>query len=190
MPSRGTIYNALGTNQYNQGTLASYPIPNPTLTGGYVYSMEQHPGSVGAHNHLSLANPTGSGKTIILAGVFISQVTIGAVSVTEALRGWLATNIAGGTLHPVSDIGKIRSTMPDPVGQIRTEGMTATLGAAWFNSPTLQATGSSTASFIHQVPATIPAGSITLLPGEGTVIRTEVGSPNTLWNLSIAWSEF
>lgn len=189
MPTRGSIYNALGTTQYAQGTVASYPITNPIITGGYVFSMEQHVGSVGAHNHLSLTNPTGSGKTILIAGVFISQVTIGAVNVTDALRGWLATNVADGTLHPTSDIGKVRSTMPAPVGQIRTEGMTATLGAAWFNSPTLQATGASTTSFIHQVPAAIPAGAITLLPGESTVLRTESGSTNTLWNLSIAWSE-
>ncbi|APC46412.1 hypothetical protein HWB05_gp150 [Streptomyces phage BRock] len=190
MPNRGTIYNALGTNQYSQATTASFAVPNPMLTGGYVYSMEQHPGSVTAHNHLSLTNPTGSGKTILIAGVFISQVTIGAVSVTDALRGWLATNVAGGTLQPTNTIGKIRSTMPNPAGQIRTEGMTATLGAAWFNSPTLQATGASTFGFIHQVPATVAAGTLTLLPGESTVIRTESGSANTLWNLSIAWSEF
>lgn len=189
MPIRGTIFNSLGTNQFGQATIASYPVVNPVITGGYVFSMEQHVGSVAAHNHLSLTNPTGSGKTILLAGVFISQVTIGAVSVTDALRGWLATNVAGGTLQPTSATGKVRSTMADPVGLIRTEGVTATLGAAWFNSPTLQATGASTSSFIHQVPATIPAGSITLLPGESTVLRTESGSTNTLWNLSIAWSE-
>lgn len=189
MPTRGTIYNALGTTQNAQATVAAYPITNPVITGGYVFSMAQHPGSVGPHNHLSLTNPTGSGKTIIIAGVFISQVTTGAVSVTDPLRGWLATNVAGGTLHTTSEIGKVRSTMADPVGVIRSEGLTATLGAAWFNSPTLQATGSSTFGFIHQVPATIAAGTITLLPGESTVLRTESGSTNTLWNLSIAWSE-
>jgi hypothetical protein len=189
MPSRGTIFNALGTNQNAQGTVASYPITNPVITGGYVFSRAQHAGMVAAHNHLSLTNPTGSGKTILLAGVFISQVTIGSVSVTDALRGWLATSVSGGTLQDASAIGKVRSTMVTPVGQIRVSGMSATLGAAWFNSPTLQATGASTSSFIHQVPATIPAGSITLLPGESTVLRTESGSTNTLWNLSIAWSE-
>ncbi len=49
--------------------------------------------------------------------------------------------------------------------------------------------GSSTANFIHQVPATIPAGSLTLLPGESTVIRTESGDVDQRWNISIAWSE-
>jgi len=171
------------------GLVGTFPAVNPVFTGGYVFSQEDHPGTAGPHNHLALTNPTGSGKTIAIAGVFISQVTTGAVSATPAMRGWLASGVSGGTLQASSAIAKIRSTMPSPVGQIRTEGMTATLGAAWFNSPTLQATGASTSGFIHQVPATISAGSLTLLPGESTVLRTEDGSANSLWNLSIAWSE-
>lgn len=170
------------------GLTPTFPAINPAFTGGYVYSEDAIAGVVAANNFISLANPVGSGKTILIAGVFISQVTIGAVSATAPMRGFLATDIAGGTLEPSSAIGKIRSTMPTPVGEIRV-GPTATLGAAWFNSPTLQATGASTSGFIHQVPATIPAGSLTLLPGEGTVLRTGAGSVNTLWNLSIAWSE-
>lgn len=142
-----------------------------------------------AHNHVSLTNPTGSGKLVVIAGVFISQITVGAVSVTDPMRGYFASNVTGGTLQAASAIGKVRSTMPNPVGEIRTEGMSATLGAAWFNSPTLQATGASTSSFVHAVPASVPAGSITLLPGESTILNTQAGSLNTLWNLSIAWSE-
>lgn len=154
-----------------------------------MFSMAQHGGTVGPHNHLSLTNPTGSGKIILIAGVFISTITTGAAAVPDPMRGWLATNVAGGTLEAASGIGKIRSTMPNPTGQIRTEGMTATLGAAWFNSPALQATGATGGAFVHQVPATIAAGSLTLLPGESTVLRTEDGDIDQLWNLSIAWSE-
>lgn len=175
-------------NQVN-GLIGTFPAVNPAFTGGYVYSEAAHPGTVAAENHLALTNPTGSGKVILVAGVFISQVTTGPVSATDPMRGWLATAVSGGTLEAVSTIGKIRSTMPNPVGQIRIAGVSATLGAAWFNSPTLQATGASTSSFIHQVPATIPAGSLTLLPGESTVLRTDSGSTASLWNLSIAWSE-
>lgn len=171
------------------GLTPTFPVVNPAFTGGYVFSQASHAGTVAAHNHLSLTNPTGSGKVILLAGVFISQLTTGPVSATDPMRGWLATAVSGGTLESASAIGKVRSTMPNSVGEIRTDGMSATLGAAWFNSPTLQATGASTSSFIHQVPATIPAGSITLLPGESTVLRTESGSTASLWNLSIAWSE-
>lgn len=171
------------------GLVPTFPAVNPAFTGGYVFSDDVVPGVALANNFLSLTNPTGSGKVILVAGVFISQVTVGAVAAIDPLRGYLATGVSGGSLQAVSTIGKVRSTMPNPVGEIRIANPTATLGAAWFNSPTLQATGSSTSNFIHQVPATIPAGTITLLPGESTVLRTATGSVNTLWNLSIAWSE-
>ncbi len=161
----------------------------PIYTGGYVYSMNQHPGTVGPHNHIALTNPTGSGRIVIIAGVFLSSVASAATSSTAPMRGYLGSNVSGGTLQPASEIGKIRSNMPDPSGQIRTENVTATLGAAWFNSPPILATGAATPGFIHQVPATIPAGALTLLPGESTILRTEDGDVDQQWNISIAWSE-
>lgn len=160
------------------------------LFPAYVFSQAQHAGTVAAHNHVSLTNPTGSGKLIFIGGVFISQVTSGAVAVVDPLRGYLATNVSGGTLQNASAIAKINSTYADPVGQIRTEGMTATLGAAWFNSPPLLTTGAASGAFVHQVPAALPGGgSLTLRPGESTVLRTESGDTDQLWNISIAWLE-
>ena len=156
----------------------------------YVFSQAQHAGTVAAHNHLSLTNPSGSGKLIFVGGVFISQVTAGAVTSADPLRGWLATSVSGGTLQNVSAIAKVNTALPDPVGQIRTEGMSATLGAAWFNSPPFLTTGAASGTFVHQVPASLPGGgSITLRPGESTVLRTESGDTDQLWNISIAWLE-
>lgn len=156
----------------------------------YVFSQPQIPGVVAAHNHLALTNPSGSGKSIVVGGVFISQVTAGAVAIMDPLRGYLATSVSGGTLELTSAIGRARSTLSDPVGQIRTNGLTATLAAAWFNSPPLLTTGASSAPFVHQVPALVPGGiPVTLLPGESTVLRTEAGDTDQRWNLSIAWLE-
>jgi hypothetical protein len=173
-----------------QMTIGSYATTNPLLVGGYVFSQEAVPGVVAANNFLSLANPTGSGKVILVAGVFISSVIVGDIAATvDPLRGWLATSISGGTLQATSTIGKIRSNMPPAAGEIRTGNPTATLGAPWFNSPPVIGASKGSSPFVHQVPATIPAGSITLLPGEGTVIRTESGDVDQRWNISIAWSE-
>lgn len=172
------------------GAIAAYPAFNPAFTGGYVFSQAQHPGTVAAHNHMSLTNPTGSGKTIIVAGVFISQVIVADIAATvDPIRGWLASNVSGGTLEAASSIGKVRSTMPDPVGEIRTEGMSATLAAAWFNSPPLIGASKGSQPFVHQIPAAVAAGAITLFPGESTVIRTESGDVDQRLNISIAWSE-
>lgn len=168
-----------------------YSVANPVFIGGYVYSQAQHPGTVGAHNHLALTNPIDSGKTIVIAGVFISQVIVGDISATvDPIRGWLATSVSGGTLEPASNIGRIKSSMPTPIGEIRTEGVAATLGAPWFNSPPLIGASKSASPFVHQIPAAVAAGALTLLPGESTVIRTESGDVDQRINLSIAWSEF
>jgi hypothetical protein len=169
---------------------STYPVVNPVFTGGYVYSQAQHPGTVAAHNHVALTNPTGSGKTILIAGVFISQIIVADIGVTvDPMRGWLASNVSGGTLISASDIAKVRSNMPTPIGEVRVEDVTATLGAAWFNSPPLIGASKGSSPFVHQVPATVPAGTLTLLPGESTVLRTESGDVDQRWNLSIAWSE-
>jgi hypothetical protein len=159
----------------------------------YVFSQAQHPGTVAAHNHTSLTNPVGSGRLILLGGVFISQVSAGAIPLVDPLRGWLATDVAGGTIEDISTIAKLKSTQPDPKGVIRTGdsvAITATLGAAWFNSPPLITTGAGSGAFVHQVPASLPgAGAITLRPGESTVLRTDSGDTDQRWNLSIAWLE-
>src|SRR3972149_3275411 len=100
----------------------------------YVFSLAQHNGVVAAENHMALTNPVGSGKLILLGGVFISQVTVGATSAPDPMRGYLGSAVSGGTLQNASAIAKVKSTYSDPVGQIRTGGVVATLGAAWFNS--------------------------------------------------------
>jgi hypothetical protein len=171
--------------------MGSFPVTNPIFKGGYVFSQAQHPGTVAANNHFALLNPIGSGRTLVLAGVFISSVIVADIAPTvDPMRGWMATGISGGTTEPASSIAKTRSTMPTPSGVILSNNPAATLGASWFNSPPLIGASKGSAPFVHQVPATIAAGSLTLLPGEGTVLRTESGDVDQRWNLSIAWNEF
>ena len=173
------------------GASGSFPVTNPVFRGGYVYSRAVTPGVAAANNYLSLANPAGSGRVIILAGVFISSVIVGDIVATaDPMRGWLATAISGGTLEASATIGKVRTTMPNAVGEIRINNPAATLGASWFNSPPVLGAAKQSSPFVHQVPATVAAGSITLLPGEGTVLRTETGDVDQRWNVSIAWNEF
>lgn len=156
----------------------------------YVFSEDESPGVVAAHNHLALTNPVGSGKLIIVGGVFISQVTAGAVADVAPMRGYLASDVSGGSLQLDSAVAKARSTLPAPVGEIRIGGVTATLGAAWFNSPPLLSTGAASQPFVHSIPAALPGGDpISLRPGESTVLRTETGDTDQRWNISIAWME-
>lgn len=171
------------------GATPTFPTTNPAFTGGYVFSDDEIAGVVAANNFVALTNPIGSTKAIFIAGVFISSIAVAGITAAAPLRGYRATAVSGGTLQAASVIGKIRTTMPDPVGEIRIGNPTATLGAAWFNSPAVLASGLQSAPFVHQVPATIAAGGLTLLPGESTVLRTENGDVDSRWNISIAWSE-
>lgn len=175
----------------SNGSIGAFPILNPAFRGGYVYSRPMTAGVVAANNFLSLENPVGSSRTLVIGGVFISSVIVGDITATvDPLRGYLASGFSGGSVEAASTIGKIKSTMPNPTGVIRINNPTATLGAAWFNSPPLIGASKTSAPFVHQVPTTLLAGSIFLLPGEGTVIRTESGDVDQRWNISIAWNEF
>lgn len=171
------------------GLIGAFPVVNPVFLGGYVYSRAQVAGVAAANNFLSLTNPSGSGRTVVVAGVFISSTIVGDIASTvDPMRGYLASAVTG-TVEAVATIGKIRSTMPNPVGEIRL-APAGTLAAAWFNSPPVLGVAKQASPFVHQVPATVPAGALTLLPGESTIIRTESGDIDQRWNVSIAWGEF
>ncbi len=172
------------------GLSGTFAVANPALKGGYAYSRAQTPGVVAANNFLALLNPVGNTRTITIAGVFISSVIVADIGPTaDPMRGWTATGISGGTLEATSAIVKTRSTMPTPTGQIFINNPAATLGASWFNSPPLLGASKTSSPFVHQIPATIAGLPLTLLPGEGTVIRTESGDVDQRWNISIAWNE-
>lgn len=171
------------------GLIGAFPVVNPVFLGGYVYSRAQVAGVAAANNFLSLTNPSGSGRTVVMAGVFISSTIVGDIASTvDPMRGYLASAVTG-TVEAVATIGKIRSTMPNPVGEIRL-APAGTLAAAWFNSPPVLGVAKQASPFVHQVPAAVPAGALTLLPGESTIIRTESGDVDQRWNVSIAWGEF
>lgn len=175
----------------SNGAIGAFPILNPLFKGGYVYSRAMTPGVATANNFLSLENPVGNNRMLVIAGVFISSVIVGDIGATvDPMRGWLATAISGGTTEAAASIGKVRSNMPNPTGVIRINNPAATLGASWFNSPPVLGVAKQASPFVHQVPATVLAGSIQLAPGEGTVIRTETGDADQRWNVSIAWNEF
>lgn len=165
-------------------------VANPAILGSYVFSRGEQAGLVAATNHMTLFNPSGSGRTLVLGGVFISSIVLADISVAaRSMRGYRITAASAGTLALDSEIAKWQTTMTDPVAEVRTGGVTATLGPALFNSPPVLGAGKTASPFVHQVPVPQALGPFTLVPGEGIVLRTEAGDVDTLWNLSVAWSE-
>lgn len=176
--------NVLLTSQPIQVTT----VKDPTIDGVYVFSADEITGVAAANNYLSLANPVGSGKTVLFAGAFISCVTAGGSTVTAPMRGYRATTVAAGTLQTDAASGKFITANPDPVAEIRTGNPTAVLGAALFNSPPpLSASQGGTP--VHAVPVPGGTGPFVLAEGEGIVLRQATGDTDLRWNLSIVWAE-
>ncbi len=193
LPVSGTVTtNPSGTQNVavTGQPLSFYMVQNPSLDGAYVYSQAEVPGVAAANNFMTLTNPVGSGKTIVFAGAFISSFIVGDTGATiTSMRGYRATAVSGGTLQAASTVGKFQTLQPDPVGQIRTGGVTATIGTALFNSPPYIGAAKSSSPFVHQVPIPPQGGLFTLAEGESMALRTEVGDVDTRWNLSLAWGE-
>lgn len=171
------------------GVIGSFAVANPSIRGSYVFSISNVTGVVAANNYITLVNPSGSGRTVVFGGAFVSSAAAGATSTTEPMRGFRVSAVSAGTLQAASAIAKFNSSNQDAACEVRTNNPTATLGAAIFNSPpTISSSVSSTA--VHVVAVPPAAGPFILAPGEGIVLRGEAGDVDQRWNLSIVWVEF
>lgn len=156
-------------------------------TPSFVFSQDAVANVATAHNYISLFNPVGSGKLLLVGGIFISSTLLTSSSITSSLRGWRTTAASGGTLQLDSVMTKAQMQFPDPVGEVRTGNPTVTLTTAFFNSP---APITDKAAPVHIV--TVPPGTapFSIPTGNGIVLRTEAGiGVGATWNLSIAWAE-
>lgn len=162
---------------------------NPQISGAYVASLTDVPGVVAANNYMSIENPTGGTKLIVLSGLFISTYSTAASSTRNSLQGFLATGLSGGTTIASSAISKFDSTTANATAVVRSGNPTATTGAVIFNSP--PPIGTTTSQYVHSVGngGSSAAGGLILRPGEGLVMRTAAGNTNQTWNISIEWME-
>lgn len=169
-------------------TLSTTPVRSPAIDSVFVFSIGNVPGIAAANNYLTLFNPVGSGKILSFGSAFISSMTAGGTNVTDPMQGFRITAASGGTLQPDSAVGKFVSSEADPVAEVRTGTVTATLGAQLFNSPpALSSTTGSTN--VHVIPVPGGLAPFTLVEGEGIALRQAVGDTDLRWNLSIVWAE-
>jgi len=153
----------------------------------YVFSQDAIANVSTAYVYLSLFNPVGSGKFLVVGGLFVSSTITIPSSVPDSLRGWRITAASGGTLQLDSAVAKVQSNFPDPVAEVRTGNPTVTLGAALFNSP---APIENKASSVHEINLPPGAPPFTLVPGEGIAVRTAAGAgTGATWNISVVWAE-
>ena len=163
-------------------------MPSTHATQLYLFSAQRQDSLVAGKNFISLFNPVGSGKSMVVGAFFVSTVA-GVAGTTYPMRGYrISTQPTGGTLQATSAICAFDTQRFSPAGEIRTNNpAVGTLGAAIFNSPSPIV--KDTIGQIHQVDSPLGFNLFMLRAGEGVVMRQDVGAVGVLWNLSLIWRE-
>jgi len=164
---------------------------DPSIYGVYGLSVAAQPGVVAANNFMSLFNPVGSGRFVVIGGFFFSAYNIGATLEPSPMRGFRCNTATGG-VDQAANIVKYDNRYLPPASVVRTGNPTCALDAAVFNSPPpmhSQDNGAIGTGFVHTVEPPPAAGGFFLLPGEGMVVRTAAGDVDQIWNITIVWGE-
>ncbi len=167
-----------------------YPSSNPSITGAYLFSVENLVGVAAPNVYLSIYNPLGSGRNYATSGSFVSCAAGGAAGSTRSMRVYRITGApTGGSVQAASTVCKLNSLYRDTNADIRIGGPTVTLGPAFSNTPPPVTSGAGGGQYVHGIE--IPPGSppFVLAPGEGVAFHNVLGDVDQVWNITIAWAE-
>jgi len=170
------------------GPVGTYATADPNLSGVYLYSIIDVPGSAALQNFYALYNPVNSGKTVIALGVTIESYDISTVMGAPSMRVFRTSSApTGGTLISGGSINKFSTEFPNSVAQVFTGAFTATsVGSALIGFAPDEGAGSASP---HSA-GTTPGASFILRQGEGVFFQQPAtGSSNQLWNIQMVWGE-
>ena len=172
----------------DSGTINSIPAA-PLGAKFYLHGMSDVPGVAAANNFLSLFNPVGSGKTVILYQLILTPWATAGTSVATSMNIFRTTAASGGTLIAPSAVNRFLTTDSNPVMQVRTTNPTVTATGTTLLGLPPAITGAG-AGVGAEASVSIPSGAgFVCLPGEGVVYSTAAGSVNQLWNINVTWAE-
>lgn len=165
-------------------------MPDTHATALFDFSLQRLDSTVAAKNFLTCFNPVTSGKIMSLGGIFISYMATNPAP-AYPLRGYRINEApTGGTLHAETEICRFDTQRFAPAMVIRSGNPAiGTLGAAFFNAAPGITNGLAQSSDIQDVETPLGFNPFLLYPGEGIVIRQDVGAVGHLWNLSVVWRE-
>lgn len=167
--------------------LYSVATVNPAIKGVYIHSIAAVPGTVALQNFITLYNPVGSGKTLSLGTVALSYANTTPGTSVNPMRGYrIAAAPTGGTLVAAANIERFNTAQVNPVGVVRIDNPTVTLGNPVFNSP---APLDNKSSGVHTVEIPPGAGPFVMAPGQGLAISKATGDTTVTWNITLVWAE-
>lgn len=147
-------------------------------------------GVVAANNFLSVFNPLGSGKNIIIAQFVCFPYATAAAAPTDNMEVWRISAASAGTQLAAANINKFDTTQTNSIADVRTGNPTTTLVGTLpvlAIPPAITSAAGGVSSTVSIIP---PSGSLfTCRPGEGVVARTPAGSVGQTWSLGFSWAE-
>lgn len=173
-------------NVYPDGSIPVTSVPEGATF--YAYSVAEVPGTVAANTYLSLFNPVGSGKSLIVYQVIIAAYSTGAATTTNNLQTFRTTAHSGGTLITGSAISKFVTATTNSTAEVRIGNPSVTTTGAVLLAipPAITSAGSGAGSDNAAVPA---GASFLCAPGEGIAFKVAAGNTNQLWNVNVTWAE-
>lgn len=164
----------------------------PTAIVGSIYTtlIRNTLGVVAANNFLSVFNPVGSGKNLVVAQFVCFPYATAAATPTDNMEVWRTSAASVGTLLAAANIGKFDTAQANSVAEVRTGNPTTTLVGTvpvLAVPPAVTSAAGGVSSTVSIIP---PSGSLfTCRPGEGVVARTPAGSVGQTWSLGFSWAE-
>lgn len=186
----GTVTTVPSGTQTVSGTVNNVEIADAAITGFYSFDIGDVANVSGARNHLTILNPSGSGKTVRMGAIVVSWYQVGdAATSVVSIRSYRITAASAGTLAAASEVNKYSTSYANSITEIRYGNVTATPLAAITSTPPPIGAGKGSTPSIDGAVFSPSTGMMTLAPGEGAVIRTEAGDVDQRFNLGFRWAE-
>lgn len=168
----------------NVGTLEG---ADPSYLGVYLAAVHDIPATVAAQRFLSLFNPSGSGRVLVVLGVTVQDYSVNSVTASTSMEVWRASAASAGTLQAAANVNRFLTTFPNPSAEVRTANPTVTLSGTDALVGFAPSLGSGAQSPNAASPT--PGASFVILPGQGVVFVQNAGDVDERWNVQIIWAE-
>jgi len=153
----------------------------------YFHALVDTPGVVAANNFMSVFNPVGSNRVVIVLQLYVNCYSTNAATSPNSLTAYRTSATSGGTLIAASTVNRFITAETDPVCVVRTANPAATtVGLVLVGVPPVISTGSGSGA---SATSPSPGASFVMIPGEGIVVGTAAGDTDQTWNISLVWGE-